>query len=143
MNLSVSTLKEQKSHDSQLFSRDTHYSRDDYQRKHPAGTRHPRNVPWRSQKVLMSGTYKGPSGDSQGANTKLDGFEKNCFSEVIVLVLHVCFIFYRKSKYSKVLNGDVHRTSTGPSCVTSMEPNDGRPWDVGQSCFFKLNSQTR
>ena len=94
-------------------------------------------------KVLISGTYKGPSGDSQGANTKLDGFEKNCFSEVIVLVLHVCFIFYRKSKYSKVLNGDVHRTSTGPSCVTSMEPNDGRPWDVGQSCFFKLNSQTR
>ena len=94
-------------------------------------------------KVLISGTYKGPSGDSQGANTKLDGFEKNCFSEVIVLVLHVCFIFYRKSKYSKVLNGDVHRTSTGPSCVMSMEPNDGRPWDVGQSCFFKLNSQTR
>ena len=49
------------------------------------------------------------------------------------------------SKYSKVLNGDVHRTSTGPSCGTSREPNDGtflvRPRDVGQTC--SLNSTHR
>ena len=33
--------------------------------------------------------------------------------------------FYRKNKYSRVLNGDVHGTSTGPSCGKSMGPNDG------------------
>ena len=38
LSLSVSTLKEQKSHDLQLFSGDTHYNRADYHRKHPAGT---------------------------------------------------------------------------------------------------------
>ena len=33
--------------------------------------------------------------------------------------------FYRKNKYSKVLNGDLYGTYTGPSCGTSCEPNDG------------------
>ena len=33
-------------------------------------------------------------------------------------------VFYRKSKYSKVLNGDVHGTTTGPSCGTPQGPND-------------------
>ena len=33
-------------------------------------------------------------------------------------------VFYRKSKYSKVLNGDVHGTTTGPSCGTPRGPND-------------------
>ena len=77
LNLSVSTLKEQNSHDSQLFSGDTHYNREDYHRKHPAETRRP--------------------GESK----------------------------YRKNKYSRVLNRDVHGTSTGPSCGKSMGPNDG------------------
>ena len=33
--------------------------------------------------------------------------------------------FYRKNKYSKVLNGDLYETYTGSSCGTSCEPNDG------------------
>ena len=45
LNLSVSTLKEQKSHDSQLFSGDTHYNREDYHMSHPTSTRHPVDVP--------------------------------------------------------------------------------------------------
>ena len=51
-------------------------------------------------------------------------------------------VFYWKNKYAKVLNGGVHRTSTGPSCGTSREPDVetfwGRPQDVGHTCF--LNS---
>ena len=134
------TLKEQKCHDSQLFSGDTHYSREDYQRKHPVGTRHPRNVPWKSPKE--SNVW-----DLQGTFRRLSGRQyKNCFSEVTVLALHGCFIFYRKNKYSKVINGDAHGTSMAPNSVTSREPNDGSfygcPWDVHQTCFFKLNSQT-
>ena len=43
---------------------------------------------------------------------------------------------------SKVLNGDVHGTSTGPSCGKSRAQNDetfwGPPRDVGHICF--LNS---
>ena len=51
--------------------------------------------------------------------------------------------FYWKNKYAKVLNGDVHGTSTGPSCGTSRGPDNGTLWgrprdDVGHICF--LNS---
>ena len=34
-------------------------------------------------------------------------------------------VFYKKKKYSKVLNGDVLGTSTGSSCETSEGPTDG------------------
>ena len=34
-------------------------------------------------------------------------------------------VFYWKNKYSKVVNGNVHGTSTRPSCRTSQGPNDG------------------
>ena len=33
-------------------------------------------------------------------------------------------VFYKKKKYSKVLNGHVLRNSTGPSCETSEGPTD-------------------
>ena len=50
--------------------------------------------------------------------------------------------FYWKNKYLKFLNGDVHGTSTGPSCGTSRGPNDGKFWgrprDFGHIRF--LNS---
>ena len=50
-------------------------------------------------------------------------------------------VLYRKNKYSKVLNGDIHGTSTGTSCRTSQGPNDGTfqgcPRDVGQTLFLK------
>ena len=45
-----------------------------------------------------------------------------------------------KNKYSKVLNGNVHRTSGGPNCRTSWDV--GMFWgslqDVGHTCL--LNS---
>ena len=47
------------------------------------------------------------------------------------------------NEYSKVLNGDVHRTFTGPNCTTSWRPNDGtsrgRPWYIYQTCFLNSN----
>ena len=49
-------------------------------------------------------------------------------------------VSYRKNKYSNVLNGDIHETSTRPSCGTFRGPNNGtflgRPRDVGQTCFL-------
>ena len=51
-------------------------------------------------------------------------------------------VFYWKNKYSRGVNEDVHRTSTGLSCGTSQGPNDGTFWGrlrgVGHTCF--LNS---
>ena len=110
----------------QLFSGDTHYNQEDYHRKHPIGTRRPRDVPEGPLKVLMSGTYKGPSGDSQRTSTKIDDFMKKLFSRSNSPCIPYLFLFlYRKNHHSKVLNGDVHGTSMGPSCGTSMGPNDG------------------
>ena len=54
----------------------------------------------------------------------------------------VYYCFYWKNKYSKVINWDVHRTSTGPSCGMSQGPNDGTPWgcprDAGHIYFLNL-----
>ena len=50
-------------------------------------------------------------------------------------------VFYWKKKYAKVLNGDVHGTSTGPSCGTSRGPDDGTFWGRPYM-FFKSNSET-
>ena len=55
---------------------------------------------------------------------------------------HLLLLFTAKNKYSKILNGDVHGTSTGPSCGVSQGSNDatfwGSPRDVGDICL--LNS---
>ena len=48
--------------------------------------------------------------------------------------------FYWKNKYAKILSGDVHRTSKGPSCGTSRGPDDGT--FCGSFMFFKFNSET-
>ena len=57
-------------------------------------------------------------------------------------LIHPLLLFTGKDKYAKVLNGDVHGTSTGPSRGTPRGPNDGMfsgsPRDVGHTCF--LNS---
>ena len=34
-------------------------------------------------------------------------------------------VFYRKNKYSNLLNVDARETSTGSSCGTSRGPNNG------------------
>ena len=44
LNLSMSNIKELKSHDSQLLLGDTHYNREDYHRKHTVSTRRPGDV---------------------------------------------------------------------------------------------------
>ena len=67
--------------------------------------------------ILTSRTYRGPSGDLQGTNAKIDGFMKQLFFRSNSP--------YRKNKYSKVLNREVHGTSTG----RLRDPVVGRPWD--------------
>ena len=77
------------------------------------------------------------SGDSEGTNRKIDDLANP--------VLHIIYCFYWKNKYSKVLNGDVHKTPTGSNCETSRGPNDGtfsgRPWDIGHTCFLNLTQK--
>ena len=79
LNLSMSTLKKSKSHDSQLFSGDIHFVRENCDRKHAAGTRRSGDVPWRCTKGPkvrdVQGNFRGFSGD----NTKIDDFMKKLF----------------------------------------------------------------
>ena len=109
----------------------------------PAGMQYPRDVPWRSPKGLnaqdLQGTFRRLWGDK---TKKFMIWLKMYFLDAIVFVFHIYYCFYWNSKYSKVLNGEVHGTSTEPSCGTFRGPNDGTFWghprDVGHICF--LNS---
>ena len=86
-------------------------------------------------KVLTSGTYDGPSGDSQWTNIKIDDFMKKLFFRSNTpCIIYLFLFFYRKKKYSKVLNGDIHGTKWWEVQWMSV----GRRSNI----FFKLNSQT-
>ena len=65
---------------------------------------------------------------------------KNCFSEVIGLVLLTWFCFLQEEQIFKSLKRDVDGTSTGLSCWASMGPNDGTfeglLWNVGPTWFL-------
>ena len=125
LDLSVSTLKELKSHDSKLLSGDTLYSREDYHRKHPTGTQLPEDVPWRFSKGCNTLDLQKVGGLS-GEQYKNWWFcEKNCYSEVRVRVLHICFCFLSEEQIFKSFKWGRPWTSTRPSCGTSMGPNDG------------------
>ena len=70
-------------------------------------------------KVLMYGTYREPSGDSQGTNTKIDDFMKKLFFRSIrVLVLHICFCFLQQEQ--------IFKSSKRGRLKDSVA---GRPWD--------------
>ena len=47
-------------------------------------------------KVLTSGIYKGPSGDSQGTNTKIDDFMRKLFFRSNSLYLTCLFLFFTR-----------------------------------------------
>ena len=129
---------------------DPHYNREDYHRKHPAGTGRPRDVPWKSSKCLNVKPTRKPTRDPQGTLRgpiqKLMVLWKNCFSEKIVLVLHICFCFleeeqiFKSSKRGRPRNAygtqfqEVHRTKW--SDVLRMSAG------YRSKMFFKLNSQT-
>ena len=96
-------------------------------------------------KVLTSGIFRGPSGDSYRTKKNIDDLIKKVFFRCNSLSFIHLLLFFTEKKiyiYSKVLNGDVHDTSTGPSCGTSRGTNDGtfweRPRDLGHILF--LNS---
>ena len=76
-------------------------------------------------KFLTSRTNKGFSGDPQGTNTKTDDLMKKMFFRSNgPCITYLFLLFYRKNKYSKVLNGDDHGAFTGPSYRMSRGPND-------------------
>ena len=63
---------------------------------------------------------------------------KKVFLDAITLFTHLLFFSTIKANIqSKILNGDDDGMSTGLSCGTSGEPNDGmfweRPRDVGHT----------
>ena len=77
-------------------------------------TRPARDVPGTSPEgylnVLTSGTYRGPSGDSQGTNTKIDDFMKKLFfrsnSPCITYlqryyIFDICFCFLQEEQIFK------------------------------------------
>ena len=74
----------------------------------------PRTSPESSLSVLMPGTYRGPSGDSQGTNTKTDDLMKKMFFRSNILALHIysCFLqeeqIFKSSKRGSPR--DVYRT---------------------------------
>ena len=77
----------------------------------------PRTSPEGPLKILTSGTYRGPSGDPRGTNTKTDDLMKKLFfRRNSPCITYLFLFFYRKNKYSKV-------------CGTSRDPVTGRPED--------------
>ena len=88
----------------------------------------PGTSPEGSLKVLTSGTYRGPSGDSQGTNTKTDELMKKLFFKSNSPCITYVILFSTGKKYSKVIRDvrDVHGTSMGPSCGSSRRPSDGK-----------------
>ena len=115
----------------QLFLGNTHYNREDYHRKHPAGTRRPRDVPWRFPKgpnvKPTRETTRDPQGTLRGPIQKLIILWKNCFSEVIVLLLHICFCFLKKEQIFKSSElwrpQDVYETQL-------LDVHETKWWDV-------------
>ena len=58
----------------------------------------PRTSPEGLLKVLTSGFYKGPSGDSQGTNTKIDDFMKKLFLRSNSPYITHLFLFFTGRK---------------------------------------------
>ena len=73
-------------------------------------------------KVLMSGTYKGPSGDSQGTNTKIDGCMKKLFFRSNSPCITYLFLFFTGRT-------NIQKFWTGTSTGRLRDPVAGRPWD--------------
>ena len=96
------------------------------------------------QKILPSGTYREPSGNSQGTNKKNYDFnEKNYFLVAIVLriVLHIYSCFLHEEKIFRSYKRGLPQHLRGP--IAGLPgPNDGTflkgSQDVGHTCF--LNS---
>ena len=61
----------------------------------------PRTSPEGPLKVLTPGTYRGPSETLWGPIQTLMILWKNCFSEVIVLVIHICICFLQEEQIFK------------------------------------------
>ena len=118
-------------------------------RKHPAGTGLPRIVPCKSSKCLNVKTTREPTKDPQGPLRrpiqKLMILWKNCYSEVIDLVLHICFCFLQEEQILK----SSKRGRPRDAYETQLLDVHGTTWwdvlriSVGRrsNMLLKLNSQ--
>ena len=82
----------------------------------------PRTSPEGLLKVLTSGFYKGPSGDSQGTNTKIDDFMKKLFLRSNSPCITYLFLFFTGRT-------NIQKFWTGTSTGRLRDPVAGRPWD--------------
>ena len=93
-------------------------------------------------KVLTFGTYRGPSANFQGANTKINELMIKFILELIVLVLHVYSCFSQEEKILKSSKWGRSQDVFETQLQTSHRPNEvtflERLQDVSQICF--LNS---
>ena len=96
--------------------------------------------------VLTFRTYGRPSGNPQGPTQKLTFLWKNCFSEVIVLVLHICLCFLPEEQIFKSSERGRPRDVYGTQL---LDVHGTKWWDVLRTSVgrrsnmpFKSNSQT-
>ena len=73
-------------------------------------------------KVLIFATYRGPSGDSQGTNTKISDFMKKIFFRIISPCITYLVFFLQEEQIFKSFKWG---TSTG----RLRDPVAGLPWD--------------
>ena len=110
---------------------DTHYNWEDYHRKHPARTLRPREIPWRWPKgpnvKPTRETTRDPQGTLRGPIQKLIILWINCFSEVIVPVLHICFCFLQEEQIFKSFEWGRPRDVYGTQL---MDVHWTKWWDV-------------
>ena len=101
-------------------------------------------VPGRSPegllKVLMSGTYGGPSADSQGTNTIIDDLMKKLFCRCNSPCITHLFWFLQEEQILKGSSWGRPRDVCGTQLQDFRRPNHGtfwgRPRDVGHTCFL-------
>ena len=102
------------------------------------------DVHWKSTERLTSRTYKEPSGDSQGTNTKIDDFMKKLSFRSNSPFITYLFLFF--TGRTNVLNVQKFKSSTRgrPRDVHRIKWWNVLRTSVGRrsSMLFKLNAQT-
>ena len=112
----------------------------------PAGTRRPGTSPESPLKVLMSGTSRGPPGDSQGTNKKIDNLMKkvffrcnsSCFTRLLLFLLEKQI--WKSSKWGRPW--DVYGTQLRDIPETRWRDVLGTSMGRRSYMFFKFNSET-
>ena len=109
-----------------------------YQYKHVPGrhtTSRGRPLPEGPLKVLASGTYRGLSGDSQGANSKSDNLIKKLFFRSNSPCITYLFLFFTGRT-------NIQKSLTGTSTGRLRDQVAGRPGDQMMGCSRDLRGKS-